>query len=309
MPSAPTWTRHCAEEPDVTGRSSSPKRCAGAFRCRRRISSPNTYSSKVFSDYKGGRKLPYRMRNAGDSRSGTFDLRAGTHGSVNTFYVQLQERAGVEAPAALAESMGLRQFADGATSALLLRSGSFVLGANEVSPLALAGAYAAFASRGLYCPPRAVTSIQDAAGQAIVVPPPPCQQVLDAEFADTVNDILQGVIDGPYNGRTGRAAAIGRPAAGKTGTTNGSRAAWFAGYTPSLATTVWVGRVPSRSTRNASGSPAATTGRSTAEPSLRRSGRRRCVLLSPGLRRRTSRSPRGPGPPRHGHRRIRLDDQ
>ncbi len=206
------------------------------------IDSPNTYSSPVFADYKDGRKVPYRMSNAGDSQSGTFDLLTGTHGSVNTFYVQLQERTGVEAPAALAESMGVRQFADGVPAAPLLRSGSFVLGANEVSPLALAGAYAAFAGRGLYCPPNAVMSIEDAAGQALALPQAPCRQVLDPDVADTINDILKGVIDGPYQGRTGRAATIGRPVAGKTGTTNGSRAAWFAGYTPGLATTVWVGR-------------------------------------------------------------------
>ena len=206
------------------------------------ITSPNTYSSPVFTDYRNGRKVPYTMSNAGDSQSGTFDLPTGTHGSVNTFYVQLQERTGVDAPAALAESMGLRQFSDGGPSAPLLRSGSFVLGANDVSPLALAGAYAAFAGRGLYCPPTAVTSIEDAAGQNVTLPQPGCRQVLDPVIADTVNGVLRGVIDGPYQGRTGRAATIGRPAAGKTGTTNGSRAAWFAGYTPGLATAVWVGR-------------------------------------------------------------------
>jgi membrane peptidoglycan carboxypeptidase len=66
--------------------------------------------------------------------------------------------------------------------------------------------------------------------------------VLEQDTADTVTSILRGVIDGPARGRTGAAATIGRPAAGKTGTTNDSKAAWFVGYTPELATAVWVGK-------------------------------------------------------------------
>ncbi|MFP5219063.1 MAG: penicillin-binding protein [Actinomycetes bacterium] len=206
------------------------------------IRSPQTYSSDVFVDYKDGRKVPYRVSNAGDSQSGTYNLESGTHGSVNTFYVQLQERTGVERPAAIAESLGLRQFQDGKPQAPLLRSGSFTLGTNEVSPLAMAGAYAAFAARGLYCPPTPIAEVTDANGTKIGLPTPPCQQVIEQDVADDVNDILQGVIDGSTRGRTGRAASIGRPAAGKTGSTNGSKAAWFIGYTPQLAAAVWVGK-------------------------------------------------------------------
>ena len=206
------------------------------------IRSPQTYSSDVFIDYKDGRKVPYRVSNAGDSQAGTYNLESGTHGSVNTFYVQLEERTGVERPAAIAESLGLRQFQGGKPQAPLLRSGSFTLGTNEVSPLAMAGAYAAFAARGLYCQPTPVVKVLDAGGAEIGLPAPPCQQVLEQEVADDVNDILQGVIDGPSRGRTGRGASIGRPAAGKTGSTNGSKAAWFIGYTPQLAGAVWVGK-------------------------------------------------------------------
>jgi membrane peptidoglycan carboxypeptidase len=60
--------------------------------------------------------------------------------------------------------------------------------------------------------------------------------------ADKVTAILRGVVDGPAKGRTGRGASIGRPVAGKTGTTNDERAAWFIGYTPQLATAVWMGK-------------------------------------------------------------------
>jgi len=68
--------------------------------------------------------------------------------------------------------------------------------------------------------------------------------------ADTVTSILRGVIDGPAPGRTGKGASIGRPAAGKTGTTDESKAAWFCGYTPQLATAVWVGKPTPTPMRN-----------------------------------------------------------
>ena len=204
---------------------------------------PQKYTSKVFDKCAGCG--PYEPQNAGDSESGTFDLVRATHDSVNTYFVQLEERLSidkqVESAASLAESMGVKQFAGGRPSAPLNRGGSFVLGGNEVSPLDLASAYATFAARGLYCPARPVVEILDSAGQQIELPAQQCNQVLEQPVADTVNQILSGVIDGNTPGRTGRAASIGRPAAGKTGTTNGSRAAWFVGYTPQLATAVWMG--------------------------------------------------------------------
>ncbi|MCW2613128.1 MAG: glycosyl transferase family 51 [Frankiales bacterium] len=204
---------------------------------------PQQYTSKVFE--KCVDCGPYEPQNAGDSESGTFDLVTATHDSVNTYFVQLEERLSadgkVESSAALAESMGVKQFAGGRPSAPLNRGGSFVLGGNEVSPLDMAAAYATFAARGLYCPPRPIVEITDARGGQIALPPQQCKQVLEQPVADTVNQVLSGVIDGDTRGRTGRAASIGRPAAGKTGTTNGSKAAWFIGYTPQLSTAVWVG--------------------------------------------------------------------
>ena len=202
---------------------------------------PQEYTSKVFKDYTAKGIEPYSPQNAGDSESGTFDLVTATHDSVNTYFVQLEERVGVEPAAALAESLGVKQFKDGSPTAPLLRGGSFVLGANEVSPLAMAAAYATFAARGLYCPPTPVTKIQNSQGAEIDLGEQRCSQVIEQPVADTVNAVLTGVIDGDTRGRTGRRASIGRPAAGKTGTTNGSKAAWFIGYTPQLATAVWLG--------------------------------------------------------------------
>jgi membrane peptidoglycan carboxypeptidase len=187
---------------------------------------------------------PYPVANAADSESGVFTLEEATWHSVNTWYMQLQERTGVRAPAALAESMGVRR-ADGRP---LQRVPSFTLGTNEVTPLAMAGAYATFAARGTHCPPHALVALRQpsypgpggstaAAVGDVDVLPAPCRQVLPPVVADTVTSVLSGVI----TQGTGRAADPGRPAAGKTGTVQDYSSAWFAGYTPDLAAAVWMG--------------------------------------------------------------------
>jgi membrane peptidoglycan carboxypeptidase len=134
------------------------------------IYSPNRYISDVFEGYDDeGNLVPYSLSNAGDSETGggTYDLRTGTWQSVNTFYVQLQERTGIEQPAALAEAMGLKWFKGGSPSEPLQRVPSFVLGVNEISPLSLAAAYATYPAHGRFCPATAVLEVLDAAGQPL----------------------------------------------------------------------------------------------------------------------------------------------
>ena len=206
------------------------------------VDAPASYTSTVFKNCARGRcDQPYTVRNAGDSNAGRHDVVSATHGSVNTAYLQLLERTGVDRPAAIAEALGLRQFRAGSPSAPLHRGGSFVLGANEVSPLHLTAAYAAFAARGTYCPPTPVLQVLDAGGRPVALQQQPCTQALDPKVADTVTSVLRGTVDGPSPWRTARRADLGRPVAGKTGSTNESRAAWFAGYVPQLAAAVWVG--------------------------------------------------------------------
>jgi membrane peptidoglycan carboxypeptidase len=201
---------------------------------------PREYCPKAY-DYKladGG--CP---GNAGDSESGRFTLVKATWESVNTYFLQLAERTGLDDPIALAEAMGVRVVDGSFQGTHFGHYGSFVLGAaGGVSPLAMAGAYATLAARGQYCPPTPITAVINSEGKVIDLPENPCSQVLEQETADTVTSVLRGVIDGPAAGRTGKGASIGRPAAGKTGTTNDSKAAWFVGYTPQLATAVWVGK-------------------------------------------------------------------
>jgi membrane peptidoglycan carboxypeptidase len=117
---------------------------------------------------------------------------------------------------------------------------SLALGANSVTPLEMARAFATFAGRGERPTPIAVTRILDADGGVLAEREPETERVLDAGVADTVNDVLQGVI----SRGTARGRGIGRPAAGKTGTTQNHVDAWFVGYTPTLATAVWMGFGP-----------------------------------------------------------------
>jgi membrane peptidoglycan carboxypeptidase len=206
------------------------------FSLRERISAP---AVKTFTGYKncqtGVSYPPYTVKNS--TGSGSFDMATGTALSVNTYFVELQERTGQCRPAEIAEALGVTT----GKGTPLERVPSFTLGSQTVSPLSMAEAYATFAARGLHCDARAIVSISDREGKQLPVPGGSCSQVLDRAVADGVTKLLVGVIDGPVRGRTGEAMSLGRPAAGKTGTTNGNAAVWFVGFTPDLAAAVWVG--------------------------------------------------------------------
>jgi membrane peptidoglycan carboxypeptidase len=196
-----------------------------------RMYAPQTYTSQQFAAYNivNGRPTPYTVGNAADSESGVFTLEQATWHSVNTYYMQLEEKVGFVQPARIAESMGVRR-ADGSP---LHRVPSFTLGTNEVSPLAMAGAMATYAAHGLYCPAYGIESVSGSKPQAR----PSCRQVLDRQVADTVTQVLEGVIEKG----TGTRAQVPGQAAGKTGTVQDFSAAWFVGYTPRFAAAVWMG--------------------------------------------------------------------
>jgi membrane peptidoglycan carboxypeptidase len=182
------------------------------------------------------------VSNAGDSESGTFNLKTGTWFSVNTFFAQLEARTGLCEPVKLAEEMGVTQ-GNGKPPAQVP---SFTLGSGGsrgFTPLDLAGAYATMAAHGKYCSPIVITKITDSSGHSYPVPKSTCRQVVDPGLANTVTSILQGVLTVP--GATGTSDVLsGRPAAAKTGTVDNYEGSVFAGYTPQLASAVWVG-VPS----------------------------------------------------------------
>jgi membrane peptidoglycan carboxypeptidase len=115
---------------------------------------------------------------------------------------------------------------------------SITLGTSDVSPLEMASAYQTLANKGRHCEPFAVSRVEDAEG-VLYRHKAECHQVVDPEIAAQVTSMLQGVVTLP--GATGTAASIGRPVAGKTGTTQEYSNAWFVGYTPQVSTAVWVG--------------------------------------------------------------------
>ncbi|WP_129339744.1 transglycosylase domain-containing protein [Cellulomonas endophytica] len=114
---------------------------------------------------------------------------------------------------------------------------STVLGSDSTTPLSMAGAFAAFASGGVYCTPIAITQVLDAAGEALPVPDAGCRQALEPRIANAMNYTLSNVW-------TGTASGVDRPsytAAGKTGTTSENEHTWFVGFNPLRSAAVWVG--------------------------------------------------------------------
>ncbi|WP_406312306.1 penicillin-binding protein [Streptosporangium sp. NBC_01639] len=160
-------------------------------------------------------------------------LQTGTWGSVNTFFVSLEQRVGLCETVQTAKSLGIKR-ADGQA---LQEYETFTLGINEMDPVTVANAYAAIGARGKYCAPMAITQITDRNGK-VTRYAPQCRQALDPAVADATADILSGVFT---KGTMRGVGGIGRDAAGKTGTTDAYSTAWFAGFTPDLAGAVSIG--------------------------------------------------------------------
>lgn len=184
-----------------------------------------------------GDQLVYPLvHNASPTEGGLFNIFTATWASVNTFFAQLEQRTGLCLPATLAAQLGVAQ----ASGAPLQQVPSMVLGSNDVSPLDMAGAYAAIADSGRFCPPFALTEVTGRHGKPLPLTPATCRQVLPAGLANTLTSVLTGVLNQP-SGTAYGSALTGRTAAGKTGTVDNFHDAWFDGYTPQLAAAVWVG--------------------------------------------------------------------
>jgi penicillin-binding protein 1A len=106
-----------------------------------------------------------------------------------------------------------------------------------VTPLEMAAAYATFAAKGTYARPYAIAKIADRSGRPVYVSRPQTTSAFDAKEVGVLNAALMHVVEQG----TGTAARIGRPVAGKTGTTQNYGDAWFVGFVPQLSTAVWVG--------------------------------------------------------------------
>jgi penicillin-binding protein 1A len=188
--------------------------------------------------------------NYGFASYGYMDLISATASSVNTIYAQLIVETGPQSVADLLGELGF----DGDPAAKgkqpVPPNCSLVLGTQDVTPLQMARAYAGFANGGALPEVSPVVFIEDSDGNCVKVYRPngskscgkrkvqmKSTQVVEENSVNLMNEALQSVV----TSGSGTAANIGRPVAGKTGTTQNFRDAWFAGYTPQLATVVWEG--------------------------------------------------------------------
>jgi penicillin-binding protein 1A len=175
----------------------------------------------------------WTVRNYEGGSRGTRNVDDATVHSINTVYAQLTAQVGPRSVARLAERAGV--------SADELRDPACAIGlgglTRGVSPLEQAAAYATFAAKGVYARPYAIDRIVDRHGEVVYAHSPDTSNAFSAEEAGVLTAALERVVtDG-----TGRGATIGRPMAGKTGTTENYSDAWFIGYVPQMATAVWVG--------------------------------------------------------------------
>ena len=161
--------------------------------------------------------------------------------SVNNYFIKLQEQTGLCEPARLAAAAGLTIDSDTGNGKRLEQIGSFTLGTNQVTPIAMASAYATIAAHGVYCTPTAITAITDTSGKQYPVATPNCHQTIDPALTDQLTGMLQGVVDKGTGSKV--KSYFSGPAAGKTGTNDSRLMTWFDGYTPNLAAAVWVGIV------------------------------------------------------------------
>ena len=172
----------------------------------------------------------YHVKNyEGESFPGDISLLEATKQSVNTVYAQAVDAVGPSRLVGMAHQLGV--------STPLPANVSLVLGTTEVSVLEMAEAYATFMDRGVRHTPQVIEEVRAADGTVLDRADPKPTTVLTPAQADVVTYALQQVV---LSG-TGTAAKIGRPVAGKTGTTESYSDAWFIGYTPQLTAAVWVG--------------------------------------------------------------------
>src|ERR671923_438188 len=161
---------------------------------------------------------------------GPTTLQQAIEESVNVVTVKIQERVGLNHTIQVARRFGI-------TSPLDLNL-SLALGTSDLTLIELTSAYGALANQGQWLPPTAVRYVTDAQGKLLEEHLPEPREAVSPETAYVITHMMRGVVERG----TGQAAKVlGRPIAAKTGTTNDYSNAWFIGFTPRLATGVWVG--------------------------------------------------------------------
>jgi membrane peptidoglycan carboxypeptidase len=187
-----------------------------------------------------------QIRNAGDGEGNgqLMNLKQATGASVNTVFAQLINDVGIKDTAEMAKKLGISS-----NSYIPKVHGlSYTLGVEPVSPLDMASAYGVFDNHGRRAEPIPVLTVKDSTGKVLEDNSKPAtSQVIAANVADNVTDLLRAPV--APGGTAYPRADIGRPAAGKTGTTEDNVDAWFVGFTPTVSTSVWMGYAANEKTK------------------------------------------------------------
>jgi penicillin-binding protein 1B len=178
----------------------------------------------------GGRT--WTPSNYGDHYLGEVTARVALERSLNAAAARVAQTVGLARIVALAREMGV--------TAALPEVPALALGAGEATPLEMATVFAVLANGGTRAEPVAIERVTSRDGQPILGEPPALRAVVPPDRAYVLTHMLEGVLDAG-TASSARSAGFRRPAAGKTGTTNDYRDAWFVGFTPDLVTAVWVG--------------------------------------------------------------------
>ena len=182
----------------------------------------------------------YTPQNYGDTNYGDATVLRGLAQSLNTITMSSAKQLDLCRIMNIAESMGIHngKSASGQEEALTVNPSALLGGVEDVSPMAMAQAFAGFAAEGNVCEPRALVSVTAANGDTYEVPEPECEQVISKETARAVNYATQEVM------KSGSGSLLNygnQPMAGKTGTNDSRSQTWFIGYNSGMATASWIG--------------------------------------------------------------------
>jgi membrane peptidoglycan carboxypeptidase len=194
---------------------------------------------------------PYIVSNYGNEGWGQIDLLTATQHSVNTIFVPLGMKAGMDKVVDAARRAGIPE------SVAMIPTPSVVLGVASPRVIDVANSYATFAAQGVYAKPFLVASVTGPNKGVLYEATPQTQEVFSKEVMADLTYALKSVV----NGGTGAAAlSLGRPAAGKTGTSQSNASAWFAAYTPQLSAAVALFRDSASESLNGIGGLTSVTG-------------------------------------------------
>jgi len=207
----------------------------------------NGDSPQIFDDL----GKPYEVSNYGNEGWGQVDLLSATQHSINTVYVPLAMKAGMDKVVDAARRAGIPE------SVAMIATPSVALGVASPRVIDVTNAYATFAAQGVYSKPYMVASVTGPNKGVLYEGKAQTQEVFGKEVMADLTYALKSVVNG---GTGGAALSLGRPAAGKTGTSQSNASAWFSAYTPQLAASVALFRDSASESLNGIGGLTSVTG-------------------------------------------------